>query len=315
MTQKEMTPRARRLFKRVKYQLGYDKTDEQPHAELLQWFERKTYALLKPHKKQTKGVILVPRSCFKTTDVTIGGTIDLLAENPNLSILLLTHTHDFTMQILSEIKDQFVRNEKLREEIGDVRTGSTKWAEDAITLATRTVTKKEPSIDTAALDRPKTGGHYDVIIIDDIHTLDNITPKLLKKARKVVNECKNLLKPGGVFIVIGTRWHHQDIYGWIRELDADRTKRGKEPEWDVFRRGCYDGPEGLYFPTGLGFDHLEDLRASLTDKEFAAQYLNEPIEESTSVFPATSIQWFDGDYLCLPGQAPYIRMRTHVQQP
>lgn len=307
-----MTPRGQRLFNRAKYQLGYAETSEQPHAEMLDWFAKHTYHLLRHSEVSDKGNLLVPRSCFKTTDCTVAGTIDLLAENPNLSILLLTHTHTFTTQILSEIKGHFEKNEALREEMGDVRTDAPKWSEEAITLATRTVVKKEPSIDTAALDRPKTGGHYDVIIIDDIHTLDNITPKLLMKARKVVNECKNLLNPGGVFLIIGTRWHHQDIYSWINDIDAKRMKRGLAPEWDVMRRGCYDGPNGLYFPTRLTAPYIEDLRISLTDKEFAAQYLNEPIEESTAVFPATSIQFFDGDFIQYPGKAPYIRMRKEV---
>lgn len=308
----QMTPRGQRMYNRNKYVLGYKQTEEQPHAEMVDWWAKRTYHLQRKWTTREKGYILVPRNCFKTSDLTIGGIIDSVAEDPNINVLLGSHTHDFSCQILSEIKWHLERNEELKAEIGDVKVGSPKWAEEAITFSTRSINRKEPTIDTCALDKPKVGGHYDLIAIDDIHTRENITPKLLKKARNFLSDLQPLLKPGGVLLLVGTRWHHNDIYGYIQDQDAARVKRGKNPEYASLRRGCYDGPEGLYFPSLLDHDYLDELRANMPDKEFACQYLNEPIEESASVFPASLIQYYDGDYLIVPGKPPYIR--THVRE-
>lgn len=310
MTYKELTPWAKRLYTLDKKTLGYGDTAEQPHAEMLQHFADAAAHLQKHTSKRRKSYILVPRNCFKTSDYTIGGMIALIKDNPNLAILLGTHTHDYTKQILGEVKWHLERNETLREEMGDVKTNAPKWAEDAITLATRTINLKEPTIDTCALDKPKVGGHYDVIIIDDLHTRENITPKLLLKARNFLNDLQPLLKPGGILLMVGTRWHHNDIFGHIIAQEEERAKKGKPAEWVGLSRGCYDGPDGLYFPTVLTAEFLEQMREDLTDKDFACQYLNQPIESSASVFPYHILQFYEGDYFARPHEAAFVRVRN-----
>lgn len=309
----DMSPLGQDLYRHAVEVLHYDWTAEQPHAELLDWVAQRFYHLQRHTDVRDKSQVLIPRNCLKTSDVTINGSIKLLEDDPNLAILIGTHTHDYTKQILEEIKWHFERNEDVQDIVGNVHKQSRKWAEDAITLSTRTVNKKEPSIDTCALDKPKVGGHYDVIIIDDLHTRENITPKLLRKARQFDTDLKPLLKPGGVLMYVGTRWHHQDIFGYLQGQDKIRQKRGEKPQYKVFMRGCYDGPNGLYFPSILTKAFLDELRTDMTDKEFACQYLNQPIEEGASVFPPTVIQWFDGDYVYNNGLYT-LRVRQDVDE-
>ncbi|MGH7744553.1 MAG: hypothetical protein ACREQ5_07015, partial [Candidatus Dormibacteria bacterium] len=200
-------------------------------------------------------------------------------------------------------------SEELQKEFhGDVKAESSKWSESAIILSTRTINRKEPSIDTCALDRPKVGGHYDLIIIDDLHTRENITPKLLRKSRMFLNDLQPLLKPGGVLVLVGTRWHHQDIYSHILEVDAQREKKGKGPAYSFLRKGCYDGPGGLFFPSVLSAEVLEDYKLNMTTKEFATQFLNMPIEEDTAVFPHSTLQFFSGTYTARPNNFPLLRI-------
>ncbi|MDE2098145.1 MAG: hypothetical protein KGL39_12900 [Patescibacteria group bacterium] len=197
-----MSPRGQRLYNRC-LQLGYKDIEPQPHAEMLDFAAQHFGYVFQKNKTQDKAVELVPRGCFKTSCCTVAGTIDTLAENPNLRFLWCTHTHDYTKQILGEAKWHYERNEELRSEIGDVKTGSPKWAEESIILSTRTKTAKEPSIDTCGLDNPKVGGHYDVIIVDDIHTRENITERMLRKARHFIADLFPVLEPGGLLYVIG----------------------------------------------------------------------------------------------------------------
>jgi hypothetical protein len=307
---KDMTPRGQRLYNRC-LQLGYKDIRPQPHAEMLNFAANHFAHIFAGRQTQDKAVELVPRGCFKTSACTIAGTIDCLAENPNLRFLWCTHTHDYTKQILGEVKWHYERNADLRAEVGDVKAGSPKWAEEAITLSTRTRNTKEPSIDTCGLDNPKVGGHYDCIIVDDIHTRENITPRMLRKAWHFIVDLRPVLEPGGLLFVIGTRWHMSDIYANIYKQNEDLKKRGQENQmWDILRRGCFDGPGGVYFPTRLTKAFLEEQRLALDDKTFAAQYLNQAISEDAQLFPPSLLKPFEGEFHAPEDAAPYIELVT-----
>jgi hypothetical protein len=197
--------------------------------------------------------------------------------------------------------------------MGDVRTGSNKWAEEAITLNTRTIAAKEPTIDTCGLDNPKVGGHYDCIIVDDIHTRENLTPKLLRKAKHFITDLLPVLNPGGLYLIVGTRWHMDDIFSMIYKQN-DNFEKVKQPEkkWDIRRRGCYDGPDGLYFPDRLTREFLDEQRMLLDDKTFSAQYLNLAISEDTQLFRPSLIKMFDAKFYAPGGVAPYIELPYEV---
>jgi hypothetical protein len=309
----EMTPRGQRLYKRC-LQLKYEDIREQPHAEMLEYAAQHLGYVHLKRKTPDKAVELVPRNCFKTSCCTIAGTVDAVAENPNLRVLWATHTHDYTKQILGEAKWHFERNEDLRAEMGlagDPRKWGTKWAEESITLPTRTRVAKEPTIDTCGLDNPKVGGHYDIVIVDDIHTRENITERMLRKAKHFVADLFPVLEPWGVMYLVGTRWHMDDVFAWVYKQNADFEKRGQQKKmWDVMCRGCFDGPDGLYFPERLTMEFIEEQRGILDDKTFAAQYLNQAISTDAQLFPSSLLHEFDGTFGLTSAQVPYIELDT-----
>jgi hypothetical protein len=62
----------------------------------------------------------------------------------------------------------------------------------------------------------KNGMHYDLIIMDDLHSELNTANK--EQIEKVVQHYKlafSLLDPGQPLIVIGTRWDYNDVYQYI----------------------------------------------------------------------------------------------------
>src|SRR2546427_5789905 len=171
--------------------LGYPDLKPQPHEEMTDFLERLTFRR-EDHEHQTKGMLLVPRLCFKTTLGSIALPILLLVQNPNLRILITAHVHDYAKEILDGIRNHLERNEKFKQMFGDWRMGATMWSDDAITIGPRTdTTVKEPSIATAGVDKAKTGGHYDVINADELHTQKNIKSDGLR--RKVARDKQNPL--------------------------------------------------------------------------------------------------------------------------
>jgi hypothetical protein len=285
--------------------LHYNQMEPQPHSEMCLWIDDLVQRVINPQQdmQQTKGMMLVPRGCFKTSVATIGLALKVLEANPNARILIDTHTWDFSQQILSEIKHHIENNETLIELFGDWKEGSTKWAEDAITIGRRTMALKEPSIDTSGVDKSKNGGHYDLIIGDDLHQERNsANEEGRKKVRDHIQNLYPILDPGGVLLLNGTRWHHADAYGWILTKNREAEKARKEPPYRTLLRGAFLQDGTLYFPTRLTDEFLAQQRLELDDKKFAVWYLNKPIEESSKIFPSNFIRFFDGNYSTDRGQ-------------
>jgi hypothetical protein len=101
------------------------------------------------------------------------------------------------------------------------------WQEGEIIIKTRTKVYKEPSIVCAGVETTKVGMHFDVIIHDDLCSDNNMqTEDSREKVIRHYQMNTSILEPNGIMIVIGTRYHEQDIIGHIieNELDLDNDK-------------------------------------------------------------------------------------------
>jgi predicted phage terminase large subunit-like protein len=102
----------------------------------------------------------------------------------------------------------------------------------------------------------------------------------------------DLLEPGGTFIIIGTRWHDADLYGWI--LDKSNPEQVYR-NFSVFHRKAFQGnletEEGLkiLWPGKYTRDILRNLRREKGPYEFSTQYMNDPIPQDKAKF---KLEWF-----------------------
>jgi hypothetical protein len=260
-------------------------------------------------------MLLVPRGCFKTTLGSVALPIWLLVQLPNIRILIDTHTRGLAQSILQEIKDHFERNERFKNLFGELYKDAQPWNENSITLNTRRVAHKENSIDTSGVDKAINGGHYDFIICDDLvseTTAESI--KGIKKVRRHLSLLNPILEVNGCQLVIGTRWAHNDLYGYVMDRDRKRIERHQQPEYEVLRHGAWLSDGQLYFPSRLDERFLAEAKLNSTDKEFSVFYLNEPIEEGSKVFPRTQIKFYHTGVRNFSGyyfdKQPYLEVLT-----
>lgn len=165
-------------------------------------------------------MFLLPRGSFKTSLISIGYPLWRLSQDPDLRILLDSKTLDRARKILSEIKWHIEYNERFKEIYGNWKS-IPGWQEDSITVPFRTVPLKEASIACGGVDSPQTGGHYDIIIADDLHDETNIKTEATRQ--KVIFHYKTLhpiLEPDGELIIVGTRWHYDDVYSYIMKHET-----------------------------------------------------------------------------------------------
>jgi len=245
-------------------------------------------------KDTNKKLILVPRGHLKSTLVTIGYSLLRIAQNPEVRILIANATYDMACSFLGQIKRHLKDNEVFRKYYGDLATSADKWAENMITVPKyKPFTKKEATVTAYGIGGNLVSQHYDVIIADDVVNRDYInTREQIEKTILFYKDALDLLEPNGTFIIIGTRWHDADLYGWI--LD----KSNPEQVWksfQLFHRKAFTGDLEteenleLLWPEKFNRDVLKTLKIEKGPYEFSCQYLNEPIPQEKAEF---KLDWF-----------------------
>lgn len=197
------------FFEFCKFGLNYNEMTSTTHGPICQ-------ALASESKRK---LIVVPRSCFKSSIATISYSIWRLTKNPNERILIDSELYTNSKRFLREIKAH-LESKYLVEMFGEFKGDV--WTEGEIVIKQRTKAYKESSITCSGIGAEKTSQHYSVIIADDLNSTQNINTLDLRQ--KVINHYRlytSLLEPDGTLVVIGTRYHEQDLIGWILENEID----------------------------------------------------------------------------------------------
>lgn len=274
---------------------GHEDLAPQPHYEFINFLEPFVGDCQFRGKFRTALLVEMPRGNFKTTITAEDLPVGVLTKNPNARILITTHKDKVSSKRLNAIKHHFEKNAEFIKLFGDdwkpdFREGV--WSSTAIQVSRRTKALREPSVEVGAIGADTTGSHYDLIIADDLVQDKNVgTSEQRDKVHEYITSLFSLLDPGGLLIIIGTRWHPDDAYGRIIAKDEERVKAGLEPLYHKYIRSCYDGPNGLYFPTEYDHETLNNLRDNMTPGRYAANYLNKPVADEDIVFkPAHKVE-------------------------
>lgn len=275
--------------------------------------------LAQPAKKKA---LVIPRNHLKSTIATIAFCIQQMIKNPNIRILIGNGVWDVARTFLSEIKAQ-MEGSQLKYLFGDFQ--SARWNADEIILKQRTKALKEPTILTTGVEAETTGGHYDLIILDDLMGLQNSqTPEQRSKVKRFRRSMINLLEPrGGLLVEIGTRWHLDDTFSEIFDnemkyydvLVKEVVENGKlifpkkfAKKFDPVRKDWIETND----PKCM--DYIDHLKASMPLDEFSAQYLNKPFSSENQLFKPEFFKYFtrrpDGLFLGMAVDLAISEART-----
>lgn len=92
------------------------------------------------------------------------------------------------------------------------------------------------------------------------------------------------LMPGGAVIVIQTRWHDDDLAGWL----LSEAERGGD-QWDVLSLPAIAHDNAPLWPEWYPLERLEQIRAVLPARDWNALYQQNPIPDDGDYFKA---DWF-----------------------
>ena len=244
-------------------------------------------------------LLLVPRGHLKSTLITIGKTLQWICGNPAVRILIANATYPMAVTFLNVIKRHLKNNQLLIELFGNLAADPDKWAENAITLKQAKVTgggKKEATVLCYGMGGNLVSQHFDKIILDDVVNEDTVsTREQIEKTIRFYRLCQPLLEKNGEMIVIGTRWHEQDLYDWIKDKDNGVIqefrvfeKRALENElWDDSKNEFVKGT--VLWPEKYGLKDLTKLRRKMGPYQFSANYFNDPFPPGDADFKR---EWF-----------------------
>lgn len=250
-------------------------------------------------RKSLRKLLLVPRGHLKTAIVTKGFTIQSILRNPDVRILIANQVWDKSREMLYEIKQLLTEKTDLPKLFGEFV--SERWREDDIVIRQRKKALAAPTVGTSGVEAELTSSHYDIIILDDLQGEKNFqTPEQREKVKRYYRSMIDLIEPGGLIIVIGTRWHLDDVYQYIIDNEADY--------YDIsVRKVLEDGK--IIFPKKFQkkFDpktksweavnyHCEDYIDYLKKRpseEFSSQYMNDPIDSQNQIFKKDYFKYWD----------------------
>lgn len=182
---------------------------------------------------------LMPREHGKTEAGTIVTPAWAALRDPNIRILIMSINADKASDKLDEAAEHIRR---LAPEFGRriVKDNDTQ-----LTLE-RQATHEEPTIQAAGFKTGVTGGHYDLLIFDDIVEYDTQrTQHRREVAWKKFQDFLNLdsKKGNSVFLVLGTRKHREDLYSQLTNSigwDTRVEQAISNADWSVIENGEYE---------------------------------------------------------------------------
>jgi len=227
-----------------------------------------------------KILLLAPRNSFKSTVVSISYPLWLLVNDSNFRIFIRSSTDALAKSFLREIKGHIEHNRYFHYLFGKWKTETRHWQETSI-IVPRSKYMKEVSIAAAGIGTSAVSQHYEVIIDDDIVDRKNVeNAEQRQKVFQTYQDDFGLLSPGGQNVVVGTRWHEQDIYGTLLSNEKYRHI--------LFKAHRDDG--SLLFPDVLSEEFLQGQKMDMGTALYLAQYENNPQALKGSMFRR---EWFE----------------------
>lgn len=239
-------------------------------------------------------LILIPRNHLKTT-LMAAHVIQWILNYPNVRVLMSSGTGDQCRNFIRGIKEHFQTNEKFRYFFPDYvphgKNAKEFGNQESFTVPNRNQPGlKEPTISTCSVGSVVAGGHFDIIVNDDLVDKENVrTPEQIQTVKDHFGYLDPLLQrvdkePNqGWTYVVGTRYDYSDLYGELIDAEA---KKGDKSQWKILVQsavveGSLDKPETCKTLWPSRFPPRELLRIANDPTRgwphLSSQYLMNPI--------------------------------------
>jgi predicted phage terminase large subunit-like protein len=251
-----------------------------PHHQV--WLEA-IDAMLSGRSGRRRLLLIAPPGHGKTTWISHVLPSWLLGRSPERSVLFLTSSDVNARHYGSVVKSTLEGNP--RHELAfpaagarpDVARG---WSTDGLFL--QATPGKDPAYRSVGFGSSVIGARADVLILDDPLTQEQSQSEVeqLRAARYLDATLLTRLNPGGIVIMVSTRWAEGDLPGHVLP----------RPEWQVIHQPALDDVGEALWPARFPTAALRAIEREIGGPMFAAVYQGNPTALGGLIFESAA--WF-----------------------
>jgi predicted phage terminase large subunit-like protein len=204
--------------------------------------------------------------------------------NPEKNIIFATYGQDFAEEFGRKVRNH------ITDPLYNMIFPTTMLADDSA-AAKKFSTTRGGSYYAVGMGAAITGRGAHCLIIDDpIKNHEEADSSLIRQRIKdwYSSTAYTRLEPDGAIIIIQTRWHNDDLSGWL-------LHEKKEP-WHVISLPAItrneQGIEQALWPERYSIENLTNIRNTVSSRDWAALYMQTPILDGGNVFKEAWLQYY-----------------------
>lgn len=227
---------------------------------------------------------------YKSTIITLAGSVQEIINDPEITIGIFSHTQDIARKFVAQIKREFEGNENLRSLYPSIcwikpKTEAPIWSDIAFTVRRQSNPKEATCEGWGLVQGQPTSKHFRLLLYDDPVTRESVaTPEMVRKTTEAWELSDNLgVLDGTRKQLVGTRYSYGDTW-------SDLLNRGilKPRIYPATHNGKIDGKPVLLSQKEW------DAKKKTQRTTLAAQLLQNPLSGKERTFEP---QWFRPWYI------------------
>lgn len=280
------------------------------HEEMVEWWTRE--------EAKTHQLTLLPRDHQKSAMIAYRVAWEI-TKDPTLTVLYISSTANLAekqLYFIKSILSSKIYRKYWPEMVHEEEGKRDKWTQSEIAVdhpLRKIEGIREPTVFTAGLTSSITGLHATLAVLDDVVVYENAyTDEGRSKVESQYSLLSSVESADCREWVVGTRYHPQDLYGKLMEMETSiYDDNGEvirtEHIYEVFQREVEDSGNGngeFLWPRqqrpsdgkwfGFNADILSRKREKYLDKtQFYAQYYNNPNDPSGDCISSDLFQYYD----------------------
>ncbi len=285
------------IFFLATYVLGRTDLDHIQVGNTIQYRDWLYYRCMEVQANPDGYIDIWARDHYKSTIITFLKTIQDILVNPEITVCIYSYSSSTATKFLRQIKLVLEGNRKLIDLFPDILFDDVSkpywvdsngdrqkmiWSEDGIRVKRKSNAKENTVEASGLVIGQRTGGHYNLLVYDDVVTPDSVTsPDMIKKTTKQFQMSLNTGSSGDLRVrIIGTRYHYADTYQEI--IDSGFAKLRMYP--------CVDSRNN---PVLYDLETIELKKKAMGSGVFASQMMCDPKQASTMGFKQEWLQVWD----------------------
>tara|TARA_R110000751_G_scaffold1636_2_gene6003 strand:+ start:297 stop:1775 length:1479 start_codon:yes stop_codon:yes gene_type:complete len=198
----------------------------------------------------------------------------VIGKNPKMKLMQVSHNAELSARFGAKVRN-LIDSPEYKQIFGDVRLREDSKAKG------RWETNHGGEYYAAGVGGSITGRGADLLIIDDPHTeQDSMSDSAMDRTYEwYLSGPRQRLQPGGSIVLVMTRWAQDDLTGRLIKSQVEP----KADKWShISFPALLEGDKPVW-PEYWSFEELEKVKASISIRNWSAQYMQNPTSEEGAI--------------------------------